>query len=182
MAEKLQTRRFHRSSACIGSPSGSFAVRASSFVGPTGVLFQEPPTGASWALLRIHVRTRQAYDDTQVRAWNSCRHLCCGVCLRGLLDQACALGAAFRAGDTVICLEQEPGVVVDAGVHGLGRRYITVQVFKVDEVHARMIAPGAREASAPKTGGTTPRISIVLDPDGNWIELSQRASIVGTLT
>jgi hypothetical protein len=131
---------------------------------------------------RIHVRTRQAYDDTQVRTWNSCRHLCCGVCLRGLLDQAYALGAAFRAGDTVIFLEQEPGVVVDAGVHGLGRRYITVQVFKVDEVHARMIAPGAREASAPKTGGTTARISIVLDPDGNWIELQQRASIVGTLT
>jgi hypothetical protein len=69
-----------------------------------------------------------------------------------------------------------------AGVHGLGWRYITFQVFKVDEVHARMIAAGARETSAPKTLGTTARISMMLDPDGNWIELSHRASIVGTLT
>jgi hypothetical protein len=69
-----------------------------------------------------------------------------------------------------------------AGADGLGWRYITFQVFKVDEVHARMIAAGAREASAPKTLGTTARISMVLDPDGNWIELSQRVSIVGTLT
>jgi lactoylglutathione lyase len=69
----------------------------------------------------------------------------------GLQEQAYPLGAAFSAGDTVIFLEQEPGVVVDAGVHGLGWRYITFQVFKVDEVHARMIAAGVREASAPKT-------------------------------
>jgi lactoylglutathione lyase len=33
----------------------------------------------------------------------------------------------------------------------------------------------------PTTLGTTARISMVRDPDGNWIELSQRASIVGTL-
>jgi lactoylglutathione lyase len=43
-----------------------------------------------------------------------------------------------------------------------------------------MIAAGAREASAPKTLGTTARISMVPDPDGNWIGLLQRASIVGT--
>jgi predicted enzyme related to lactoylglutathione lyase len=85
-----------------------------------------------------------------------------------------------RAGDTVMLLEQKPGIVVDAGIHGLGWRYITFQVFKMDEVHARMIAAGAREASAPKTLGTTARISMVLDPDGNWIGLLQRASIVGT--
>ena len=35
---------------------------------------------------------------------------------------------------------------------------------------------------APLTLGTTARISMVRDPDGNWIELSQRASIVGSLT
>jgi lactoylglutathione lyase len=100
----------------------------------------------------------------------------------GLPEQAYPLGAAFRAGDTVILSKQESGIVTDSGVHGLGWRYITFQVFKVDEVHARMIAAGAREASAPKTLGTTARISVLLDPDGNWIELSQRASIVGTLT
>ena len=34
---------------------------------------------------------------------------------------------------------------------------------------------------APVTLGTTARISMVRDPDGNWIELSQRASITGSL-
>jgi catechol 2,3-dioxygenase-like lactoylglutathione lyase family enzyme len=115
-----------------------------------------------------------------VRDLDAHRHFYADVV--GLKEQPYPFGAAFRAGDTVIFLEQQPGVVADAGVHGLGWRYITFQVFKVDEVHARMIAAGAREASAPKTLGTTARISMVLDPDGNWIELSQRASIVGTLT
>lgn len=115
-----------------------------------------------------------------VRDLEAHRHFYANVL--GLQEQAYPLGAAFRAGDTVMLLEQKPDIVVDAGIHGLGWRYITFQVFKVDEVHARMIAAGAREASAPKTLGTTARISMVLDPDGNWIELSQRASIVGTLT
>jgi catechol 2,3-dioxygenase-like lactoylglutathione lyase family enzyme len=63
----------------------------------------------------------------------------------GLREQAYPLGAAFRAGDTVLFLEQKPDVVVDAGMYGLGWRYITFQVFTGDEVHARMIAAGARE-------------------------------------
>jgi lactoylglutathione lyase len=31
------------------------------------------------------------------------------------------------------------------------------------------------------TLGDTARISMIRDPDGNWIELSQRASIVGSI-
>ena len=44
-----------------------------------------------------------------------------------------------------------------------------------------MLAHGGGEATAPVTLGTTARISMVKDPDGNWIELSQRASITGSL-
>ena len=44
-----------------------------------------------------------------------------------------------------------------------------------------MLSHGGREAVAPVTLGTTARISMVKDPDGNRIELSQRASIVGSL-
>jgi hypothetical protein len=40
---------------------------------------------------------------------------------------------------------------------------------------------GGREARAPVTLGTTARVSMARDPDGNWIELSQRASITGSL-
>ena len=53
--------------------------------------------------------------------------------------------------------------------------------FEVDREHAHVLAHGGREARAPVTLGTTARISMVRDPDGNWIELSQRASLTGSL-
>lgn len=34
---------------------------------------------------------------------------------------------------------------------------------------------------ASVTLGTTARVSMVRDPDGNWIELTQHASITGSL-
>ena len=100
----------------------------------------------------------------------------------GLAEEARPSGAAFRAGETLLVLEQDRHASLDAGIRGKGWRYITFQVFRVDEVHAEVLAAGGREARAPVTLGTTARISMVLDPDGNWIELSQRASIVGALS
>jgi lactoylglutathione lyase len=100
----------------------------------------------------------------------------------GLAEETHPLGAAFRAGETRIILEQDRDVSIDPGIRGKGWRYITFQVFGVDEAHAAVLTAGGREALAPVTLGTTARISMVLDPDGNWIELSQRASIVGALT
>jgi catechol 2,3-dioxygenase-like lactoylglutathione lyase family enzyme len=88
----------------------------------------------------------------------------------------------FRAGESLVLLEADPSAPADAQMQGPGWRYITFQVFKVDEEHAAVLAKGGREALAPVTLGTTARISMVRDPDGNWIELSQRASIVGALT
>jgi len=88
---------------------------------------------------------------------------------------------AFRAGESVILCERDATAPADADMRGLGWRYITFQVFKVDEEHAHVVAHGGVQALAPVTLGTTARISMVRDPDGNWIELSQRASIVGTL-
>ena len=78
-------------------------------------------------------------------------------------------------------LELDPDAPTDADMRGHGWRYITFQVFKVDAEHAAVLARGGREALAPVTLGTTARISMVRDPDGNWIELSQRASITGSL-
>lgn len=88
----------------------------------------------------------------------------------------------FRAGESLILLEESPDAPSDAQMQGPGWRYITFQVFKVDEEHAAVLAKGGREAMAPLTLGATARISMVRDPDGNWIELSQRASIVGSLS
>jgi len=87
----------------------------------------------------------------------------------------------FAAGQSRLILEEDPSASVDVSFAGGGWRYITFQVFKVDEVHAGLLARGAREAMAPRTLGRTARVSMVLDPDGNWIEVSQRASLVGSL-
>ena len=62
-----------------------------------------------------------------------------------------------------------------------GFRYFTIQVVDVEREHARLIERGATEGMAPVTLGETARISFIRDPDGNWIELSQRASLTGPL-
>jgi lactoylglutathione lyase len=89
--------------------------------------------------------------------------------------------STFLAGDTVLLVEQSADAPSDATMEGHGWRYITFQVLEVDREHAHALAHGAREARAPATLGTTARVSMVRDPDGNWIELSQRASITGSL-
>jgi catechol 2,3-dioxygenase-like lactoylglutathione lyase family enzyme len=99
----------------------------------------------------------------------------------GLIEESHAGGAAFRAGESVVLIEQDDWAPQDAPFEGPGWRYLTFQVFKVDAEHARILEHGGREAVAPRTLGTTARISMVLDPAGNWIEISQRASITGSL-
>ena len=100
----------------------------------------------------------------------------------GLRQGEAANGAmTFLAGDTVLIVEQAADAPGDAAFEGKGWRYITFQVFEVDREHAFVLAHGGREARAPVTLGTTARISMVRDPDGNWIELSQRASLTGSL-
>jgi len=62
-----------------------------------------------------------------------------------------------------------------------GYRYVTLQVFDVKGVHAAILARGGREGMAPVKLGDVAHISFVRDPDGNWIEISQRKSITGSL-
>jgi len=99
----------------------------------------------------------------------------------GLVEEPRETGAAFRAGETLLLLDESADAPSDAGMTGRGWRYITFQIFKVDDEHAHVLAAGGREAMPPTTLGTTARISMVRDPDGNWIELSQRASLVGAI-
>ena len=89
---------------------------------------------------------------------------------------------AFRCGDSVLLVEADPDAAGDVVYQAAGYRYITIQVFDVDAEHAGILARGGTEGRAPATLGTTARISFVRDPDGNWIEISQRASLVGPLT
>ena len=59
---------------------------------------------------------------------------------------------------------------------------ITRQVADIDAVHDELKSNGVREDLAPITLGDVARIPMILDPDGNWIELSRRASIVSSLS
>jgi hypothetical protein len=88
----------------------------------------------------------------------------------------------YRWGTTVFLLQEEPNLPKSGGMAGKGYRYITVQVFKVDLEHKELLARGALEGSAPFTLGSTARISFITDSDGNWIEVSQRASLTGNLS
>lgn len=99
----------------------------------------------------------------------------------GLPEEAYAPGAAFRAGESVILIEQDDAAPLEASFEGPGWRYITFQVFRTDIEFAKAVAGGGREAMAPVTLGTIARIAMVKDPAGNWIELSQRAELAGTL-
>ena len=99
----------------------------------------------------------------------------------GFVEQPWVNGAAFRVGDSVILLHEDSSATLDAPRQAPGWRYITLQVADIDAVHDELRSRGVREGLAPITLGEVARISMVLDPDGNWIELSRRASIVGSV-
>ena len=81
----------------------------------------------------------------------------------------------------IVSVYQDPALVPDSPVHGPGWRFFSLQVFDVRGLYARIIAGGGREGIAPKRLGDVARYAFVRDPDGTWIELSQRASLTGPL-
>jgi catechol 2,3-dioxygenase-like lactoylglutathione lyase family enzyme len=99
----------------------------------------------------------------------------------GFAEQPWPDGTAFHLGDSLVALEEDSTAAVAAPRQAQGWRYITLQVVDIDAVHDGLRSKGVREGLAPITLGDVARISMILDPDGNWIELSRRASIVGSL-
>ncbi len=104
-------------------------------------------------------------------------------------------GDRFRVGTTLLALsggaaaprERGPQATMGAassataGMRGPGFRYLTVQVFDVVAEHQAIVAAGAWQGRAPNVLGDVARISFIRDPDGNWIEISQRKSLTGSL-
>ncbi len=91
-------------------------------------------------------------------------------------------GDTVVAGDTVLNLRLNVDVKsTPDDKAAIGYRYTTVQIYKCDMEHAGILARGGREGDPPRTIGTTTRYSFVRDPDGNWIEVSQRAQLTGSL-
>jgi lactoylglutathione lyase len=100
----------------------------------------------------------------------------------GFPEQSWSAGAAFRLGDSLIFLDEDRAATTNPIRQARGWRYITLQIADIDAVRDELRSKGVREGLAPITLGDVARISMILDPDGNWIELSRRASIVGSLS
>lgn len=91
---------------------------------------------------------------------------------------------AVRCGRSLIVGVVAPDIAdeTDGGeMRRTGFRYTTIQVAKVDSLHAQAVEQGSTEGAPPQTLGKTARISFLKDGHGNWMELSQRASITGSL-
>jgi catechol 2,3-dioxygenase-like lactoylglutathione lyase family enzyme len=88
--------------------------------------------------------------------------------------------STFRCGASQIRLS-EGEATIDPEQRARGYRYLTIQVFDVRACHAEILSKGGREGRAPVKLGDVAHISFVRDPDGNWIEVSQRKSITGSL-
>lgn len=86
----------------------------------------------------------------------------------------------FQAGVSRVRLRAGE-VALEPMQRAVGLRYLTLQVFDVQATHAAVVSRGGSEGMAPVRLGEVAHISFVRDPDGNWLELSQRKSITGTL-
>jgi lactoylglutathione lyase len=87
----------------------------------------------------------------------------------------------YLCGDTRVIVVGERRVERCDDWRAPGWRYTTVQIRDCVAEHAGVLARGGEEGRPPMVLGDTVRYSFVRDPDGNFIELSQRASLVGHL-
>lgn len=92
-------------------------------------------------------------------------------------------GALVRFGASLVKLEQDTSAPTGnpdpASTRGWS--YLTVQVRDCDAETASAVKAGAPVTRAPRTYGEVARFSMVTDPWGNHVELSQRASLTGPL-
>jgi catechol 2,3-dioxygenase-like lactoylglutathione lyase family enzyme len=99
----------------------------------------------------------------------------------------------YRIGETIVSFAQDSSAIrakrsapttaaeALASMRAIGFRYITIQVRDCNAEHRRLLSLGVWEGSAPMTLDEVARISFIRDPDGNFIEISQRASLTGPL-
>ncbi len=87
----------------------------------------------------------------------------------------------YRCGDSLIVIAEHGHVERSAEWRGPGYRYITVQVWDCLAEYADILTRGGASGGEPRVLGDTVRYAFVCDPDGNHIEISQRASLTGSL-
>ena len=85
----------------------------------------------------------------------------------------------FAAGNTILLVEQNNIQKRTGNWTDFGFRYLTLHVKRVDACFNAVTAAGATIGEPPYSIGKIARISFVRDPQGNWIEVAQRASLAG---
>ncbi len=91
-------------------------------------------------------------------------------------------GGRLQIGETLIALDHQPNRTPTTESRAAGFTYLTVQVFDVEEQHTRFLRKGFTEGRPPTRFGDIAYISFVRLPDGDWLELSQRANLTGPLS
>lgn len=84
-----------------------------------------------------------------------------------------------RCGDSLLFVVEGDGGQDSADFVGANFRYLTVQIFDADKACEEIVARGGRLGKKPISHGKVARYGFVLDPDGNWIEISARTSLTG---
>lgn len=85
----------------------------------------------------------------------------------------------YRCGDSLIVIAEQGPVARSDQWRGPGYRYTTVQVWDCLAEYEGILARGGASGGAPRVLGDTVRFAFVCDPDGNHIEISQRATLTG---
>lgn len=84
-----------------------------------------------------------------------------------------------QVGSSVILLDASPDAPAAVSLPVRGWTYLTVQVFDCDAVTAEVVGRGASLAAEARNLGDVARFSMVADPFGNQLEISERASVTG---
>lgn len=86
-----------------------------------------------------------------------------------------------RCGDSVLLFEERDDAPSGFSQAQRGWLYLTVQIRDCDAETARVEAAGGEVVVRPMNLGEVARMSMVRDPDGNLLEISQRAQWTGPL-
>lgn len=85
----------------------------------------------------------------------------------------------YRCGDSLIVIAEQGKVERSVEWRGPGYRYTTIQVWDCAGEYRGILARGGTSGGEPRLLGDTVRFAFIRDPDGNHIEISQRASLTG---
>jgi lactoylglutathione lyase len=80
-----------------------------------------------------------------------------------------------RVGRSRVIMLSDPHARIGTPIQGRGWRFLTLPVVNVDNAFARAVIT-EHAGIPPRQLGELARYAFVRDPDGNWIELSQRAA------